>query len=564
MKLSIERVAFRIEDALILDGVTGELASGETVGIVGPNGAGKTTLANLISGFARPSAGKVLLDGLDLTQLTPAEIAHAGVSRMFQGPHLAWNLSAHDNVQAALDSRANPSWLRTVLESQSPRNVSSAGHDSALKLLERVGLVAERATPARDLSFGQQRLLALARSLAWPAKLLLLDEPFTGVKGAALERVLGILGEEAAQGRMILVIDHALSAIQSIAVRVWYMHKGKLTVFSDYGAMADSDLFVRSYLGLRNSVTGDAGGQLGEPVLIKGTMPRKEADGVETSGAAIGMSNQFRGAHTTNQSPRVKVQSDAVLSLHRVSGGYGTKTVVHDINVDLFAGDVFCLLGLNGSGKSTLLRIVAGVASQFSGNIWFEGSQVDRLPADLRIRRGMRFLPQDHRIFRSLSIEENLALTVAPLEPGRTLRGFPLATPILSEPKTLCVGSHDTKGLSLKRLAGTLSGGEQALVALVQVQFGSPKLVMLDEPTSGIDGFARSQLSENIMHWRDSGATVIIVEHDIMYSLSVASRIAVLKDGTLEEVGPVDSLSVTKLLGAMCSGGREVRTNGRR
>ncbi len=550
MKLSIDRVSFGIGDAIILDGVTGELESGESVGIIGPNGAGKTTLADLISGFSKPSAGKILLDGLDLTLLTPAEIGRVGVSRMFQGSHLAWNLTARENVQAVLDSRKDQSWRGAIFESQPSKNLGCSGQDMALNNLERVGLIGEQETPARDLSFGQQRLLALARSLAYPSKLLLLDEPFTGVKGAALARILGILGEEAAQGRMILVIDHALSAIQSTASRLWFMHKGKLEVFSNYKTMVGSDVFVQSYLGLRNTVTDDSASQIEKRVIIKDVVLGKEVKRYGANDGPCGMSHEMGEVQSIDANPHAKTCSEIVLSLRDVSGGYGTKTIVRDINFDLFAGDVFCILGLNGSGKSTLLRIIAGIVAQFRGNISFDGLPIGNLHPDFRIRLGMRFLPQDHRIFRSLSIEENLILAVAPLEPQCTVPGLPLSAPGNSDLNAMCA-DFNTKELNVKRFAGTLSGGEQASVALAQLKYGSPKLLLLDEPTSGIDGITRSKLSTMIANWQGAGAAIIVVEHDILYSLSVASRVGILKDGMLKEVGPVNTLTPRELLSTM-------------
>lgn len=166
MKLTIENLTYRIGDFLILDQVTGEITPGDAVCLVGPNGAGKTTLANIISGFLSPSSGKVSLNSCSLASLSPPEIARLGVSRMFQNQHLAWNLSTLDNVLVGFDRPQDVSWTRTLFRQQYCKDMELTKRERSLEILRKVGLFDQMLLPARDLSFGQQRLLALARALA--------------------------------------------------------------------------------------------------------------------------------------------------------------------------------------------------------------------------------------------------------------------------------------------------------------------------------------------------------------------------------------------------------------
>lgn len=544
MSLSLDSVEFRVGNFVVVDKVAAKIGPGEAIGIIGANGAGKTTLANIISGTIKPSAGRVVLDGRDLTKLTVPEIAQVGVARMFQGAHLAWNLSAAENVLGSLDSFSYSSMSSNLSRWRLSGATPASDHNGAIEILDRVGLIESQAVPARDLSFGQQRLLALARALAYPSKLLLLDEPFVGLKSIALQRILRILREEVDAGRMVLVIDHTLSAVQAIATRFWFMHKGKLEVFKSYHEMTESDIFVASYLGLtRSHALSEDQAQRGLPHSlgttsdVRGPLLNPEPKGY------------LRGIGEDHLHARDNGSGEAVLSLRGVSGGYGSKVIVKKIDFDLFPSDVFCLLGLNGSGKSTLLRIIAGIAHHTGGNIHFEGAPIDRVAPQRRARQGLRLLPQEGRLFGSLSIEENIKLATMSWEVRGLLHSLPFAAYSGIQPKAFD-GFNNDRRLSRKQIARTLSGGEQASVALSLLKSSHPKVLLLDEPTSGIDGIAKSLLADDLGRWRANKVAILLVEHDLDFVLAVGTRFGVLKEGLLLEL-PAESVTAEVLLSCL-------------
>jgi branched-chain amino acid transport system ATP-binding protein len=508
MKLTIQDLSYRVGDCTLLSGITVEMAGCGAVGLIGPNGSGKSMLANVVSGFIRPTSGRVLFNQHVLTSLYPSEIAKLGVGRMFQTQQLAWNLTVTDNVKASIEQH----WYCISQGRAKQRQMSTPLHTEwgnlGEEIIVRVGLQDVMNVPARNLSYGQQRLLAIAKVIAFSPKLMVLDEPFAGLKETARERVLGLLEEEKHR-RMILIIDHALSAVRSIASGVWFMNRGMLTQFADYEQLERSDTFRRHYLGAKEISYTSA------PTVDPGGVPMQDISSPEER------------------------QKQPVLQVRALDAGYDGTPVIRNVYLDLFAGDVLCIIGLNGSGKSTVLRTIAGIVKRFAGSIELFDMHIESLRPDERVRKGIRLLPQDQRLFRSLSIEDNLLLGAAKIDAERpTLRGLPWD----KKKRLKHVVAHGLKRLestgipSQKRPAGTYSGGEQSRVALVQLEFGHPKVILLDEPTSGVDGVATVALVQQVHEWRRQGVPIVIVEHDLSFVLSVATRVAVMKSGTLEEL----------------------------
>jgi ABC-type branched-subunit amino acid transport system ATPase component len=353
--LSIHKLSYCIGNSRILDEIEGTVEAGELVALIGPNGAGKSTLADIICGYRKPLNGRILLAGTDITHTRPHIIARLGIARMFQGAHLAWNLTAKENILAALpDTKDFDS-----------RTKNRDAH--ALFLLERVGLLGKSKEFARRLSFGQQRLLALARILARPtARTLILDEPFSGLKGAALEQIMTLILDELRSGKAVLIIDHLLSALQDLNCQFWYLNGGHVTAFPGLGALSESELFISGY-GASDS------------------KPKKTRERLERATSPV-------------QTKR------SICAIFAAKLGYPGRTVVKHAEFKAYSHEAIAVVGLNGSGKSTLLRAIAGTCPLLEGRVEFLGEDVTLMPVHQRVQRGLRALPQDHRLFRELSV----------------------------------------------------------------------------------------------------------------------------------------------------------------
>lgn len=522
MRLSIEELTYSIGQFKILDQVTAEASAGNVIGIIGPNGAGKSTLANVLSGLIRPSSGRIALNGTMLTEIVPEQVADLGISRMFQDQHLSWNLSTFENVLAAAEVNQAITWHGELLHLLGLQVANRPVAQMAMQILERVGLIDQQDVLARNLSFGQQRLLALGRTLISQGRLVILDEPFTGLKSESVDRVLKSLREESLN-RIHLIIDHSLSILREVATQIWYMHRGRLTVFDSFSSMTASSLFVESYLGYRETKAMD------REVASIGIKKTKLVNGQHDDKARkVPRDVQSHAGIDGSGAPRLMVRS--------LSASYGTKLVVEDANIDLFRGEVLCIVGPNGVGKSTLLRALLGIVLKTYGTVCLDGKRLETLTIDQRVRMGLRLLPQDHRIFRYLSIKDNMSLSVAGLtDENFCINGLPLipGMHIGNEKPQLSGLALNSLVDNSNRLAGTLSGGEQAQMALQLFHYGAPKVILLDEPTAGIDGMARSSLLKFIEECTSIGIAFIVVEHDINFVSEVASRVEILREGHL-------------------------------
>jgi len=241
--LTTEHLTRRFGGVLALHDVTLEVDAGERHALIGPNGAGKTTLFNLITGELPPSSGRVLLGGRPVTGLAPHQIAAQGVARTFQRNNLLFNLTALENVRLAVQARttATRRWL-------TPARHLRDLHDAALALLARVGLEGNAGIAARALSYGEQRQLELAIALAGRPRVLLLDEPTSGMspaETATMTALLARLGRE----QTLVIIEHDMDVVFAIADRITVLHLGEVLARGTPEAVRGHPRVQEVYLG---------------------------------------------------------------------------------------------------------------------------------------------------------------------------------------------------------------------------------------------------------------------------------------------------------------------------
>jgi branched-chain amino acid transport system ATP-binding protein len=205
-----------------------DIAQGRITCLVGPNGAGKTTIFNVITGFQRPDSGTVTFRDTILNRLSPREIVQCGVARTFQHLRLFLDLTALDNVMVAIGHQFGEEPFGAILRPIHTAREQKRRTALALQMLETVGLAHKARDFARNLSYGQQKLLAIARVLATEAELLLLDEPASGLSHTALEEIMAVLLRLKAGGKTLLVVEHNTRVVQQIADEVMFLHQGHL------------------------------------------------------------------------------------------------------------------------------------------------------------------------------------------------------------------------------------------------------------------------------------------------------------------------------------------------
>ena len=290
---------------------------GEVMGLVGPNGAGKTTTFNLVTGFLKPSAGRILFSGEDVTGLAPHELARRGLVRTFQHTRIFSELSVDENVRVAAHLRERGGPLRSLFGATRTERQTLSTHVDAV--IATVGLDARRDELAGSLAYGEQRVLEIALALAAAPRLLLLDEPFAGMNETESNQTMDLIHTVRDAGTTVLVIDHHMQTMARGCDRL---------VVVDYG--------VKLAEGYPEDITAD-------PVVIK---------------AYMGASEELRSpAPLEPGAGRVgEALSSAVLRLEGLSVNYGRVRALEEVDLHVGRGEIVALVGANGAGKTTALR----------------------------------------------------------------------------------------------------------------------------------------------------------------------------------------------------------------
>jgi branched-chain amino acid transport system ATP-binding protein len=247
--LRLEGVERAFGGVRAVDGASLEVVEGEVHGLIGPNGAGKTTVINLVSGLLSPTAGTIALGDRAIEGLPPHRIASLGVARTFQSIRLFPDLSARDNVLVGQHLRRNPSLAARMLLLPAARDEERRAKERAAALLERVGLSERVREKARNLSYGEQRRVEIARALASDPRLLLLDEPTAGMNPVEVQSVAALIRKVAGEGHSVLLVEHNVRLVMDVCHRITVLNFGKVIAEGEPARVAKDPAVIAAYLG---------------------------------------------------------------------------------------------------------------------------------------------------------------------------------------------------------------------------------------------------------------------------------------------------------------------------
>ncbi len=479
--LRAEQVSKRFGEFTAVDAVSIDLQHARLQALIGPNGAGKTTLFNLLSGLYRTDSGSLSFGGERLPRLTADRFAALGIARSFQITNLFQGLSVFENlrlgVQAHHRKRFNP-WCGK--ESLAEVNAETRS------LIRYLGLEGLELAPVSSLSYGGQRLMEIGLALTARPKLLLLDEPLAGLAAAERERIVGMI-RTLAQHMGVLLVEHDIDRVFEFADRITAMANGSVLIEGNAAQVSGDHQVQEVYLGSGRSVVMSA-----------------------RSAAQAG---------------------EVLLQLKDVNTFYGKSHILHNVSMEVRAGEVTALLGRNGAGKSSTFKSIMGLVTPASGSVRFDGQLISGHTPEYVARAGIGLVPQGRRLFAGLTVAENLKLGGLSRQRGRGVRW--------DEERIFGYFPQIRGKLSAK--ADTLSGGERQMVAIARALSGNVKLLMLDEPFEGLAPAVVEEVFKSLDQLRREIA-ILIIEHDLDLVLALADRAYVLDRGHVSHAGPAEPL----------------------
>jgi ABC-type branched-subunit amino acid transport system ATPase component len=472
-------VGVHFEGLTALEGVDLELRQGEILGLIGPNGAGKTTLVNVLSGFQRPNAGAVTIDDRPTAGWDAKDFARAGLGRTFQAARLFPRMTVLENVELPAVARGRP---------------RTAARRAAADLLGLMGLDHRAGVTASALSYGEERLVGIARALALDPAFLLLDEPAAGLSPQeAVDLVARIGAIRARTGCGVLVIEHNIELILSLCERIQVLARGATLAVGSPGEIQQSAAVRDAYLGAAETRPARA---------------RRDAG--------------------TGHAPA----ADDLLTVDNLAVSYGPVRALSGVSLHVRRGEFVAVVGPNGAGKSTLLAAITGLVRPQAGRILLDGSALDGTGTTARVGRGIALVPEGRRILTSLTVAENLRV-------GETLRR---QDPDAPERFEAALHRFPVLRAKLDTAAGLLSGGEQQQLAIARALLSGPRLLLLDEPSLGLAPKVVAQVYEVLGELNAQGMTILLMEQNATRALAAGDRAYVLRHGLIELEGPADHL----------------------
>jgi len=483
--LSMLGIEKRYGSVTALQGVDFSLRMGEVMALLGENGAGKSTLVKLLAGLERPDSGTVAIDGQPVRFRSPHQSLYAGIAYVTQEPSTIGALSVAENICLGGDSKS-PIWTTRKLR------------DRVKPHLEAVGLSdLDSMTPVDQLSVAQRQLVEIARLLSRNARILMLDEPTAALSDVESEKVKAVVKALARKGRSIIYVTHRLGEVFELADRVTIIRNGQSFEPVDVQHL-DIDVLIERLLGRR----------------LEQMFP-----------------------------PRGAAPNEVVLEIENLlAPGLTTPT-----SLKLRKGEILGLAGHWGSGASAIVRAVAGAAPPYNGTIQLGGDAFSPRSVRDAMNKGIAYCSDDRKrdgIFAVRRIAENLS---APAIDRITVGGLISPRRETELAGRLAAFFEINRG-RLGSEAGKLSGGNQQKVALGKWLGIEPSILLVEEPTRGVDVGARAEIYRHLRTLANQGLAIMFASFDNQEILGLSDTIATFFRGRLVRVAPADSVKPEALL----------------
>jgi rhamnose transport system ATP-binding protein len=458
-----------------LRGVSFDLQGEEVHALVGENGAGKTTLVKVITGAHAPDAGTITINGQLVTAIDPGQARELGIAAIYQQPALFPDLTVAENIAMALESAGR--WRPIHWRQRRAR---------ARALLERVGAAIDPETEVRRLSMPEQQLVEIARALGASARILIMEEPTASLSDREVDRLFRLIGDLKRQGAGIIYISHRLEELPRIADRVTALRDG----------------------------------------FLVGTRPMNEV----SRGELIRM---MVGRELSAVFPKSLAKpGEIILEVRRI----GCKAAgIREVDLSVRAGEIMGLAGLVGAGRTKLARILFGLTPADTGLIQLCGRPVVIDSPARATSLGIAYVPEDrrrHGVILELPVAANTTLATL-----RDISRFGIINRRRERATAAgLIAQLGIKAPSLETPVKNLSGGNQQKVALARWLAASPRLLIVDEPTQGVDVGAKAEIHRLMCGLAASGLAILMISSDLPEILGMSDRIAVMHGGRIAAV----------------------------
>jgi erythritol transport system ATP-binding protein len=460
-----------------LKGVNFEVRRGKVTVLFGENGAGKSTLMKILSGVEKPTAGRLILDGEPINLESTNDAVERGISIIHQELNLAANLSVRDNIFIGREIRTRT----RAIDYGKEREITE-------QLMTRLEEDIPPNTLVQDLRVGQQQVVEIARALAADARILIMDEPTSALSATEVEVLFKVIRELTSHGVAIVYISHHLEEALEIADYAVVFRDGEL-VATEEAANVDLGWVVRQMVG-------------------------READ------------YDFR------DEPRDF--GDVALSIQEVTVAEPDtgRVVVNDVSLDVHEGEIVCLYGLMGAGRTELMEALAGRDPISGGRVLLGDQDIVDLNIQERIAIGMGLVPEDRQrdgLVQMMTVGKNMSLASL----LQTAKNLFIARKVERENVDRQIKDVRVKTAGQDALITSLSGGNQQKVVIGKILLTNPKVILLDEPTRGIDVGAKGEIFALLFRAAKKGLAVLYVTSEVGEAITASHRLIVMSKGRL-------------------------------
>lgn len=469
--LELDRIAKAFGAVVALSSGTLTLRAGSIHALVGENGAGKSTLVKIIAGLYQRDSGEFRLEGASVDFTSTSQSKAAGIAVIYQEPTLFPDLSVTENI--FMGRQPTKSFGRIDRR---------AMRDEAIALFERLGVRIDPDRPTLGLSIADQQIIEIAKAISLDAKVLVMDEPTAALSGVEVERLFAVARSLRDEGRALMFISHRFDEVFELCDTITVMRDGAYIATN-----ATTDITVSEIV--KQMVGRD----------ITTLFPKEEA--------TIG---------------------EPILIVERLN----EPGIFHDISFSVRSGEIVALAGLVGAGRSEIARAIFGVDPYSSGRVTINGHVVPRRNPTAAMRLGLALVPEDRRK-QGLMLESTVAKNTTTAIRNSLARFGLLSAAAENGAARVWAGRLEVKAAALDTESGTLSGGNQQKVVLAKWLATEPTVLIVDEPTRGIDVGTKAEVHRLLSHLAGRGMAIVMISSELPEVLGMSDRVVVVREGRI-------------------------------